>query len=84
MKNPPQLSVWTSQISLFLRKICEAGLLPPVVAGGSGGLLLSGEDVLMQIWDTTGQEAFKSMNKLYFKGVHGIVLVCDLAEQESL
>ena len=37
----------------------------------------------MQIWDTIGQETFKSMNKMYFRGVHGVVLVCDLCDSES-
>lgn len=46
--------------------------------------LLSGEDVVLQIWDTTGQETYKSLNKQYFRGVHGIVLVCDLCDPTSL
>lgn len=45
--------------------------------------LLTGEDVTLQIWDTTGQEQFKSMNKLYYRGVHGVVLVCDLTDKDS-
>jgi len=37
----------------------------------------------MQIWDTTGQETFKSMNKMYFRGSHGVVLVCDMCDLDS-
>ena len=44
---------------------------------------MTGEDVILQIWDTSGQETFKSMNKLYYRGVHGVVLVCDLCDLES-
>jgi GTPase SAR1 family protein len=49
----------------------------------SEAVLLTGEDLNMQIWDTTGQETFKSMNKMYFRGVNGVVMVCDLCDYES-
>lgn len=38
----------------------------------------------MQIWDTIGQETFKSMNKMYFRGVHAVIFVCDLCDSQSL
>ena len=47
------------------------------------GVLMTGEEVILQIWDTTGQETFKSMNKMFFRGVHGVVLVCDISDPES-
>lgn len=37
----------------------------------------------LQIWDTMGQEMFRSINKMYYRGVHGVVLVCDLFSIES-
>jgi GTPase SAR1 family protein len=38
---------------------------------------------MLQIWDTMGLEMFKSINRMYYRGVHGIVLVCDLYNLES-
>ncbi len=37
----------------------------------------------MQIWDTAGQEKFKNMIKVYFKGAHSIILVYDITNRES-
>ncbi len=45
--------------------------------------MITGEDVNLQIWDTTGQETYKSMNKMYYRGVHGVILVCDLCDSDS-
>jgi GTPase SAR1 family protein len=38
----------------------------------------------MQIWDTVGQEAFRSMNRLYYKACSGCILVYDLSKPQSL
>eukprot|EP00347_Sterkiella_histriomuscorum_P002372 403368408 len=42
------------------------------------------ESIMLQIWDTMGQEMFKSINRMYYRGVHGVVLVCDLYQTVSL
>lgn len=31
----------------------------------------------LQIWDTAGQEKFKTLTTSYYKGSHAVVLVCD-------
>lgn len=41
-------------------------------------------NVLMNIWDTTGQEMFRSVNKMFYRGVNGIGLVFDLTNKSSL
>jgi GTPase SAR1 family protein len=33
---------------------------------------------MLHIWDTTGQEMFKSINKMFYRGVNGVGLVFDL------
>ena len=35
------------------------------------------------IWDTCGQERYRSMTGRYFKGAHGIILVYDVADKRS-
>ena len=35
------------------------------------------------IWDTCGQERYRSMTKQYFKDVHGIILVYDVCDKRS-
>lgn len=37
----------------------------------------------LQIWDTAGQEKFRSITPLYFRDANGVILVCDLTSQSS-
>lgn len=38
----------------------------------------------VQIWDTAGQEKYRSITKGYYKGCHGIIICCDMTEIESV
>lgn len=37
----------------------------------------------LQIWDTAGQEKFRSITPLYFRDANGVILVCDVTSQSS-
>lgn len=37
----------------------------------------------LQIWDTAGQEKFRSITPLYFRDANGIILVCDVTNQTT-
>ena len=37
--------------------------------------------VKLQIWDTAGQDTFKSIVSAYYNGANGIVVVFDLSSQ---
>ena len=39
--------------------------------------------VKIQFWDTAGQERNKSLNKIYFQRVQGIILMYDITKRES-
>lgn len=41
------------------------------------------EDIQMQIWDTTGQENYRSLNRIYYRGSQGVGFVFDLTNKES-
>jgi Ras-related protein Rab-7A len=41
-------------------------------------------EVNLQIWDIAGQSQFSSFRKLYFRGVHGSLLVFDLTRPETI
>ncbi|KAK8800171.1 hypothetical protein WA171_004806, partial [Blastocystis sp. BT1] len=40
--------------------------------------------VTMKIWDTAGQEVFRSMSSLYYKDVDGAVIVFDASRPETM
>ena len=44
---------------------------------------IDGRRVKLQIWDTAGQEKFKAITKAYYRGAHGILVVFDIANQDS-
>lgn len=39
--------------------------------------------VKLQIWDTSGQDIFSSITRVYYRGVHVILLVYDLTNERS-
>ena len=39
--------------------------------------------VRLEVVDTAGQEQFFSVQAMYFRGIHGIFLVCDVTKRES-
>jgi len=46
-------------------------------------LELGGKRLNLTIWDTAGQEKFRSLTSSYYRGTHGIALVYDVTKRES-
>ena len=44
---------------------------------------MGGRRVTVQFWDTSGQERFKRITSLYYKGAHGIILVYNTADKQT-
>ncbi|EDV46152.1 ras-related protein RIC1 [Drosophila erecta] len=44
---------------------------------------VAGQPVKLQLWDTAGEERFKSMLPAYYRGAHGILLVYDTTSAKS-
>ena len=46
--------------------------------------MVAGEDkVKLQIWDTAGQESFRSIARSYYRDAAGALLVYDITRRES-
>ncbi len=46
-------------------------------------LYKDGKSIRAQIWDTSGQEIYKSITKGYFKGAHGALVIYDIAKKKT-
>ena len=42
-----------------------------------------GKVIKLQIWDTAGQDRFRSITSTYYKGAHGIIVVYDVTDSKS-
>ena len=45
--------------------------------------LSNGNQIKLQIWDTVGEERYRTIAKSYYKGAHGIVLIYDITNKTS-
>ena len=50
---------------------------------GSYGLRLENKLIKMQIWDTAGQESYKSVTRIFYRGAHCVFLTYDISRQET-
>ncbi|KAL8541073.1 hypothetical protein ACS0TY_002382 [Phlomoides rotata] len=46
-------------------------------------LELDGKEIKAQIWDTVGQERFRSVTSTYYRGAVGALLVCDITQKTT-
>lgn len=44
---------------------------------------LDGKHIKVQIWDSAGQERFRTLSGLYYRGAHGVGVVFDVTDEES-
>lgn len=50
---------------------------------GSYGMRMGDKIVKMQIWDTAGQESYKSVTRIFYRGAHIVVLTYDMTRSET-
>ena len=44
---------------------------------------IEGKKIKLQIWDTAGEERFRTITTSYYKGAHAILIVFDISEKDS-
>eukprot|EP00826_Nyctotherus_ovalis_P040281 TRINITY_DN3954_c0_g2_i4.p2 TRINITY_DN3954_c0_g2~~TRINITY_DN3954_c0_g2_i4.p2 ORF type:complete len:220 (-),score=81.96 TRINITY_DN3954_c0_g2_i4:170-829(-) len=42
-----------------------------------------GKKIELEIWDTAGQDQYRSVTKIYYKEAHGVILVYDITDKDS-
>ena len=46
-------------------------------------ILQNVKKIKLQIWDTAGQDRFRSINKNYYKGANGIIIIYDVTNPQT-
>lgn len=74
----------TSIVDVMTKKIFNENTKPNVgVATANLTLNVDGKEVQLSIWDTAGQETFRSLVPLYTRNAELIILVMDVSEKSS-
>ena len=75
----------TSLISQYIKKIFPESPLPTIAIEFSTKIIQinSGHQVKMQIWDTTGEEKYKSITSHHYRKALGALLVYDITRHSS-
>lgn len=50
---------------------------------GSRMVSVEGKNIKLQIWDTAGQESFRSITRSYYRGAAGALLVYDITRRDT-
>lgn len=50
---------------------------------GARMVSVGGKDIKLQIWDTAGQESFRSITRSYYRGAAGALLVYDITRKDT-
>jgi len=50
---------------------------------GARMVTIDGKSIKLQIWDTAGQESFRSITRSYYRGAAGALLVYDVTRRET-
>jgi Ras-related protein Rab-18 len=75
----------TSIISRYVKNEYFEGREPTIGVGfGPKYLTVDGESIKLSIWDTAGQEKYRTITKSYYRNVDGVVLVFSIAEPVTL
>lgn len=68
----------------YLRGVYDPDHPPTVgVEFGTKNMEIDGAKIKMQVWDTAGQEQFKSITRSYYRGVAGALVVYDITNEKS-
>merc|ERR1712232_692009 len=50
---------------------------------GARMINIEGKQIKLQIWDTAGQEAFRSITRSYYRGASGALMVYDISRRDT-
>ena len=50
---------------------------------GSKFIKLNNKDIKLKLWDTAGQETFKSITRSYYRGCAGVILMYDITQRQT-
>uniref|UniRef100_A0ABI7WBR9 RAB2A, member RAS oncogene family n=1 Tax=Felis catus TaxID=9685 RepID=A0ABI7WBR9_FELCA len=62
---------------------CTSGFPPGGVEFGARMITIDGKQIKLQIWDTAGQESFRSITRSYYRGAAGALLVYDITRRDT-